>query len=234
MSTTATERRTEVEFDENAYPNICDAYRHEDGSITYIVYDDDGSSASPRECDGNISTLIQVNSIAIDIDDDDVGLGEARDRWDWTRYPSMVGGTRSDRAIKACGRDELMTRYLAMFDPEIEYYCDHWSAGSSYGWGYVTRENWVKAMGEDPYTGDVTPETGFDQEVDLYRQWANGEVYGAHHVTVGDPIVKFWDHGAYIDGWSTEEDDCWGFLGYPDHRDIAKQFTDSPITEVLA
>ena len=196
---------SEVEFDQNAYPNVCDAFRHADGSITYIVWDDDSSAENPREYDGNIATLIQCNDRCNDIDTDDAGLSEARDRLD------------------------AFERYLAMFRPDIVHYVGYWTAGDSYGWGYVTRADWEAAG----YTSTVTPQQAFEQEVDIYRQWANGEVYGAHHVTVGDPIVVLGEEGAYVDGFETVEEDCWGFLGYDDRRDIAATFTDSPIVEVL-
>lgn len=204
---------TNVEFDAYAYPNMVDAFRHADGSITYIVYDDDAADSNPRDYDGNIATLIQGNSRCIDLDLDDAGLSEAARRFE-------LGS-------------ELFERYLAMFRPDILHVDPYWSAGDSYGWGYVTRENWERAMGED-YDGDVTPESAFDAELKLYREWAEGEVYGAHHVTIGDPIVVYGDHGAYVDGYLTEDDSCWGFLGYDNHQDIAATFTNSPITEVLA
>lgn len=184
-----------VEFDE-AYPNMLDAYRHLDGSISYIVPDEDGEHVNPRNNDGNVSTLIQVNHRCIDIDHDDEGLREAHERF------------TEDGAL------DLMRRYLAIYRPDILHYDDNWSAGDSHGWGYVTRESWERWMGAD-YSGDVTPEQAFDQEVDVYRQWANGEVYGCVHVTKQD------------------DDSVWGFLAYDDHKDIAKQFTESPIIDTL-
>jgi len=229
MTMTATERPAEVEFDPGAYPNIVDAYRHEDGSITYVVIDTDSSGESPREYGGNVATLIQGNTRCIDVDDDDEGLEDARNHfWDYGSRHGRQGWRRAGHSAET-----MVRRYLAIFRPEIVYYTEYWVAGDSYGWGYVTRANWDAAMGQD-YTGDVTPEQAFDQEVSLYRQWAEGDIYGAYHVTVGEPIVRFWDHGAYIDGYDTDDESCWGFLGYDDHRQIATQFTDSPIAEVLA
>ena len=184
-----------VEFEED-YEGMVDAYRHVDGSITYIVPDNDSEHANPRKNDGNVSTLIQTNSRCIDIDDDVAGLREAH------RY---FNGGRND---------VMMRRYLAMFRPDILHYEEHWSAGDSSGWGYVTRESWERWMGKD-YAGDVTPEQAFDQEVDVYRQWADGEVYGSIHVAKGKP-----------------DEECWGHLAYDDHKDIAKQY--GPVTEVLA
>ena len=83
------------------------------------------------------------------------------------------------------------------------------------------------------YQPTTTPEEAFKQEVDLYNQWASGEVYGAYHVSVGEPIVVLGEEGAYIDGYKEDEDSCWGFLGYDDRKEIAQHFTDSPVTEVL-
>lgn len=230
---TITEAKPVVEFD-HKYPGGCDAYRHEDGSITYIVFDDDSEHANPRNNDGNVATLIQCNDRCIDLDRDSGGyIDEARDRWRWTDYASMPGGTFSDRAVKKAGRQTMVERYLAMFQPEVLHFEDYWSAGDCYGWGFVTREAWVKWMGED-YDGPVTPKEAFDSEVRVFGLWATGEVYGAVHVSVGEPIVVYGDHGAYVDGYKTEEESCWGFLGYDGNQQIAEQMTESPVTEVLA
>lgn len=177
-------------------------FTHEDGSHTIIVMDiDGGDHSNPRDYDGNVATLIQNNSRCIDIDDDVAGLTEARDRFD---IPTME-------------------RYLAMFRPDIAYYTDYWQAGrDSFGWGYVTHEAMEQHGGDDP-------KRAFDIEVDLYRQWAEGEVYGAYHLTQGKPIVTYGEHGAYVDDWEVDEDSCWGFLGYDDLKDITLQFTDSPV-----
>lgn len=194
-----------VEFDEDQHKGLVDAYQHADGSITYIVYDEDGSDANPRDNDGKVATLIQTNDSCVDIDEDTEYLGEARDRW----YGGWGYGDFS------CDQTAMMERYLAMFRPEILHYDGHWSAGDSSGWGYVTRKDWERWMGED-YAGPVTPEEAFDQEVSVYRQWANGEVYGGIHERKNKP-----------------EESCWGFLGYDDHKDIAMTFTDSPIVDTL-
>lgn len=252
------EKPTEVEFDSDFNQHMTDAYRHADGSITYIVQDPEPSDMeSPREDDGNIATLIQTNRDYLTLDEDEAGLREAHDRWYWLDVGKPYVGiscmglagrcpcrncrdefSNAERAVqRRYGREEMVRRYIAMFRPDVLYYTDSWDAASygdgSRGWGYVTREDWEQAMGTD-YDGDLTPEKAFDQEVDLYRQWAGGEIYGGCHVTVGDPIVKTWDHGAYIDGYTSNEDWCWGFLGYANNKDIAGNFTDSPITEVLA
>lgn len=177
--------------------HLRDAYRHEDGSITYVCYDPcPGDTESPRTYDGTVTTLVQVNSRCIKVDDDDAGLTEARDRF----------------------TEPMMRRYLAMFRPDIVHYEDHWVAGDSYGWGYITRENWEEAMGDHVNTGDVTPEKAFDAEVEVYGLWANGEVYASGHVARrGD-----------------DADMVFGHLGYDDSEAIAAYHTDSPILEVLA
>ena len=246
--------RPEVEFDQGAYPNVCDAYRHEDGSITYIVYDFDGEHANPRENDGNVATLIQENDHYIAIDEDHAGLKEARERFDcYGRHGTSAHGYAHGTKV-ALDREAMMRRYIAIFRPDILYYRDRWGEGDSYGWGYVDVETWRKWMyPEKPYMTEnatpeeqasaaeyyltyepsCTPEEAFNQEVDVYGQWARGEVYGAHHVSVGEPIVTYGDQGAYVDAYKEDEESCWGFLGYDEHKDIAAQFTDSPITEVL-
>lgn len=203
-----------VEFD-STRERLSEAYRHENGAITYIVYDDDGQHANPRDSDCNLATLIQRNTRCIDVDSDDAGLTEAYDRFGNHR---RVGTT------------ERMKRYLSIFRPDIVHYCDYWSAGDSYGWGYITRETWEREMAPPPgphptpeavqawltATTTITPEKAFKAEVEVYRQWCEGEVFGGIH--------------EHPDGTS---DSCWGFLGYDDHQDIAWHFTTSPITETL-
>ena len=177
-----------------ADPNLVTTFKHENGSTTYILIDTDGENANPRHDDGNIATLINRNNRTIDIDECDVyGLTDAREHW----------GKRED----------LVRRWLAIYHPHVIHYVDYWTAGDSYGWGYVDRSRWEKAMGAD-YEGDMTPEKAFDQEIRIYELWATGEVYGYIHT-----------------GPDGTEDSCWGFLGYDSHEDIAKQATDSPITE---
>lgn len=175
-------------------PNLVTTYRHEDGSTTYLVLDNDCSDRNPRNDAGNVATLVNRNSHTIDLDDDDLYLGDVVAAW----------ARRSDRS-------EHLARYIRIFHPEVLYFTEHWSAGDSYGYGYVTRANWVRWMGED-YSGDLTPEAAFDQEVRVYGLWANGEVYGFRHV---DP--------------TGEEESVWGFLGYDSPEEIVKQATNSAI-----
>lgn len=204
---------------------LSDAYRHEDGSITYVFGEKYPDMDSPRTFAGNVATMINRNNRTIDVDEDDEGLAEAHQRFeiynersdkDWSGPEFMMRHIRL--AVRSTyDREAMVRRYLSIFRPDVLYYTEHWSAGDSYGWGYVTREDWVEAMGED-YDGDLTPEQAFDQEVKVYGQWANGEIYGSAHVAKrGD-----------------EPDFVYGHLGYDDHRDIAAHHTDSPILEVLA
>ena len=199
-----------VEFERDT-PDMVDAYRHANGAITYIVHDYDGSNSNPRGDEGNVATLIQCNTSCIHLDDDVAGLRDAFDR-----FGTSVG----------------MDRYLAMFRPDILHWDPEWYAGrDSYGWGYVTREAWEEAMFPPPPgegatreqvedylepTVTTTPEEAFDAEVKLFGQWAEGEVYGAVHV--------------HPDG---DTESVWGHLGYDDHKDIAAQMSESPITETL-
>jgi len=202
-----------VEYEPDRFPLLSDAYRHEDGSITYVCTQLDSEDSNPRQDDGNIATLIQVNTRCIEVDSDRAGLEEAHDRW---------------------GRGHLRAyfdRYLRMFRPDIVHYEPHWSAGDSYGWGYVTLEAWEEHMLPDPpgenatpeqvehfvsYVPTITPAEAFESEVKVYGQWCNGEVYYATNV--------------HPDG---TEESCGGFLGYDDHKDIADQVAGSPVTETL-
>lgn len=67
----------------------------------------------------------------------------------------------------------------------------------------VTRENWVKAMGEG-YTGSVTPQQLARDELAEYNAWASGEIYGYRVVKASD------DSDDIEDG--TETDACWGMI----------------------
>lgn len=229
-----------LEFDEKKHEHLADAYRHDDGSITYVVWDSDGQSANPRE-DENLTTLINEARNYIAIDTDDAGLSDARRRWEWTDYGSVVGDalyrdpSRVDTTIYNTGAEKLMQRYVAIFRPDIVHYVHRWEFSSSqsdyhYGWGYITRERWDELMGDTP-TDDAGKR--FDGEVDVYRQWVAGEVYGAIHETLGEPIVELGEQGAHITGYKVDEEDCWGFLGYDDHKDICGQFTNSPVIDTL-
>jgi hypothetical protein len=201
---------TPVEFAPDDYPHLDDAYRHEDGSITYVCTQLDSEHANPREDDCNLTTLIQRNDHCIAVDTDHL-LNDAAERW-WHDDPRMK-------------------RYIAMFRPDIVHYESHWSAGDSYGWGYITLEAWQENMfpappGKDAtpdavehflsYVPTITPQEVFDAEVKVYGQWCNGEVYYAINV--------------HPDG---TEESCGGFLGYDDHKDIADQVAGSPVTETL-
>jgi len=181
--------------------HLTDAFRHEDGSITYVFHDPEpGDTESPRTYDGNVATLIQENSWCIDLDDDDAGLREAHDHF--------YGQGRHTTT--------LMRRYLEIFRPEILHYEEHWSVGQSgsYGWGYVTRDAMHQAgLSANP----VDAQEAFDQEVKVFGQWAEGEVYGSCHIAE-----------------RRSKPDCvFGHLGYTDSRAIAAYHTESPILEVL-
>lgn len=184
---------------------VVEEFTH-NGCTIRILPDDDGEYANPRDDDGNVATLIQVADRYLDIDRDDAGLGEARDHfWDYgrRRYSSPKFPGRSHTH----DRDDMVRRYIGMFRPDILFYEDSWSAGESYGWGYVTREDWDRWMGED-YDGEVTPQQAFAQEVEQYRMWAEGEVYG--YVIYESEVDE--DDDITVDDL-TEVDSCWGFLG---------------------
>jgi hypothetical protein len=254
------EKPAEVEFDSDFRDYVYDAYRHEDGSITYILSDSDNEHANPREEGETTACLVSENRDYLPLDDADDGIFEARKRFE--DYDLTEVGLRkqygSDLATFYWGRHALLQgrskhnaeymvrRYISICRPDIAHYEHSWSAsGTSQGdyragWGYVTREALAEAgysmNPERPLSGTykMRAATIFEGELKAYQQYFAGEVFGAVHVTVGEPIVKIWDHGAYIDGWTTEEESVWGFLGYDDHKSIAREMTNSPITEVLA
>lgn len=219
------------------------SFRHEDGSFTFVVYDDSGDTESPRGYGADVATLIQTNPRCIDVDSDDAGLSEARDRWDYLRSDNRVSDeyvraylNQTERRIIESGedRDSMVRRYLAMFRPDIALYVDYWSAGDSHGWGYVTTEALTEAglTLEWMREHDMTPESIFDAEVRVYGQWCEGEVYGYVHVTPGQALTSLVVDFAPDDedrGHEYTEESVWGFLGYDDLRDIATDATTSPV-----
>lgn len=166
-----------------------------EGYTGYVRYDD-MVHESPRDWITS-ATIINANDRLLNIDSDDEGLAEVRDRWHWLgtygfssrgqSYPPHYGEpTFTERTLFAkYDRERLVERYVAMFRPDIAVYVDRWDAGrENYGWGYVTRE----ALAEAGYSEDGREHVSgtlqmraraiFDQEVETYRMWAEGEVYG--------------------------------------------------------
>lgn len=246
MVTTFAERLDEVRAEFNY---IVVEYVHADGSHTFIVPDDDGNNANPREDHGNLTTLINENNRTIDIDSDYAGLAEARGHF-WAyderhHNPQAWSEGFYDRYIKfraesKHSREDMVRRYVAIFRDDVAYYADHFSAGDTYGWGYITTAALDAAFPLDLIGGDreayferndMTLEGFFDAEVKVYEQWANGEVYGAIHVSPDADIVETDFTGSTVVGQEFSEESCWGFFGYDDHKDIAATFTDSPVTE---
>lgn len=218
-----------VEFDAHKFSELADAYRHADGSITYVAYDPSGCDFNPRKEYEHSSVLVQRNTSCIDLDDDREGLGSIYDRW----------GTLA--------RDRYLARYLSIFREDILHFAD-WHAGDSYGYGYITREAYDEACtpkGRRMTTAEVLAYLDvdghrawardcFNAEVAEFGNWANGEVYMAVNVTPDKPIVVYGDHGAYVTGWTEHEEACHGFIGYGDNDDVAAQMTGSEIVAVLA
>lgn len=197
-------------------------YIHEDGSHTFILNDRDGEHADPRQ-DWCVAHLVMQHDGYRHMDDADHGIEEARERW----------GAKSP----------MVERYVRMFRPDIAHYEPRWEVTGhsqsdwAYGYGYVTRDDLAEAgysMNPDrPLSGTLKmrAKAMLDDEVRVYGLYFAGEVYGAIHVSPGEDTFSLSDHGAYVDGRTVVEDACWGFLAYDDMKDIALQFTDSPITE---
>lgn len=203
---------------------------HEDSSHTFVVYDDDPGHANPRD-DENVARLVMKHRDYRNLDEPDNGIDDARSRW----------GEESP----------LVTRYVAMFRPDIAHYEPRWEVSGStqgdwaYGYGYVLVEDAERiAVTPDPkYTHDYNrahPESrrfrevakkALDQEVTVYGLYFAGEVFGGFHIKRGKPIVTYGEHGAYVDGYEADEEAVWGFLGYDNLRDICGEFTASPVAE---
>lgn len=219
-------------------------FRHEDGSVTAVIYQEfDQEMADPRDHDGNVSHLIDNGRDYVALDTDEVGIDDARQRFDHydltevgirRNYPGadgsywgarlLVGGRSTHRA------DYMVRRWLSIYHPEVVHY-DDWSVhGSSQsdwrsGYGYVLAEDLER-------TGiAITAKEAFDQEVRVYQLYFEGSVFEACNLSLGDPIITYGDEGAYVSGYEVDEECCGGFLGYDKDSDIAATFTDSPIIE---
>lgn len=239
-----------LEFDKSAHGEdfLDSAFRHEDGSITYVLYQRyDQEFANPREDDGNVTNLVQDrNDRMVSLDDPDDGIKEARDRFDdydrsevgarklypgsdldefyWGRHVLLQARSKHDA-------ESMVRRYISICRPDIAHYQHQWQVtGSSQsdwagGWGFILTEDMDQVT--------CTAQEAWDQEVDVYGQYFAGEVYEACHVVLGDPIVALGEQGAHITGWDTTEDWCGGFLAYKDTKEIAMQMTSSPIIDTL-
>lgn len=213
---------------------------HEDGSHTFIVYDFDAEHANPRDDDENLARLVLDDYSRRNwrgLDDPDPGIAEAVNHFaGYGRYrttaPTWGVGSKSRR-----DSEYMIRRYLSIFRPDVAHY-DEWQVNGSTqsnwqgGYGYVMVEDFIPGR-----QGGLLPheraaaKIAFDAEVKLYGQYFAGEVYGGYHVRRGAEIVTFGEQGAYVDGYEADEDAVWGFLGYNEPKEIAAEFTDSPIVE---
>lgn len=206
------------------------AFRHADGSITVIGYDQ--YPANPRDEYDQTATLVGTRPDGwphwSPLDSDTAGMVDAFDRF--RDYPDTLG---------------MVRRYVAMFRPDIAA-VDTWEvSGSSQsdwraGIGYVTRDALAAAGysedGRETLSGTLRMRAAaiLAGEVAEYGAYFAGEVYTATHLEVGAPVVAFGPDGAYVDGYTVDSDGpvC-GFIGYDTLEDIAGTFTDSPVTEVI-
>lgn len=227
-------------------------FTHEDGSHTFIMSDPEPEHANPRNNDGNLVHLVNLNRDYRDLDDPDSGINEARERWDYLHHngiphyrwpdPERTYWNDVQRLLirKRFTREDMVKRYVAMFRPDIVHYEDAWEVTGVVqgdwqdGYAYITREDFEGAGFTDEHRAhypdfDFSPAGICKQELDVYALWFAQEVYGAITVKQGDPIVRFGEQGAYIDGYEPDEDACWGFLAYPSEREMAEQVNTSPI-----
>lgn len=221
-------------------------FRHEDGSITAVIYQEyDQEYADPRDHDGNVSHLIDTGRDYVALDTDEVGIDEARKRFDHydlsevgirRNYPGadgsywgarlLLGGRSSHRA------DYMVRRWLSIYRPEVVHY-DDWSVhGSSQGswrsgYGYVLAED-VERTGIT-----VTAKEAFDEEVRVYQLYFEGSVFEACNLSLGDPEITYGAEGAYISGYVVDEDWCGGFLAFAKDSEIATQMSTSPVSEEI-
>jgi hypothetical protein len=223
-----------VEMHEDGWPHV-KTLRHEDGSVTVVKAEEYIESwMSPRvDVDGNVANLVQCHSDYIDLDEPDSGIQEARERWgDGDGHARIAWNGRVLRL--SC--DEMVRRYLSIFRPDVAYYEPRWEVtGTSqgdwqWGWGYVLTADFIEGCDRRLLPHEVeAAKQAFDAEVKVYGMYFAGEVYYGVHLSAGEPIVAYGDHGAYVASYHVEEDACGGFLGYDDLADVAWQFTSSPV-----
>ena len=203
-------------------PNLVETFTHEDGSKTFIVLDTDPELSNPRDFE-NAGTMVTPHRRYT--------LG------DESTSGEIPGYSEALRAMEHYANRpkavEHVVRYLRIFvgatvvlpvglidHSGLSMYASagpHWSDPG--GWDSGTIGFIFDTPKGRELAGFTTDETeGITEvlrgEVSVYDQYLRGEVYGFHHVMP--------------DG---TEEDVWGLLGYDSLANIAREATDSPITE---
>lgn len=217
---------------------------HEDESRTFIYSGDydDMQFTNPRDNDGNVLHLVSESRDYKPLDEADEeisyvrGLADLIGNYSGAEYAHMFPEDEDEFAhrMHAEGKsgEEVVQAYLDEFRPDIVYYVHEWSVqGTSqsdwqFGWAYMTRADYE----DEGFT--ASPAEVAKSELDIFESWFRGEVYRAVHVSISGPEFEIGTEGGYYTGaHDFEEDHCGGFLGYDDMKQIAEQFTDSPVIE---
>ena len=183
------------------------------GTAYRLHLEQDIDAESPRENDCNIATLITFDAR---YNSPDGKL--CADRYHRTVHSPFPGEYAHREGVDV----RRMRKYAALFMPEILTVTglDHrgldgtlaiTEGDHAIGVAFVTREDWVEAMGEDDGIWPCTPLEAIEAEVKDYNNWATGEYVG-FVVEQARPFVK-----TYVGGPSSlgidwvETDSVWGF-----------------------
>ena len=191
--------------------------RHENGALSFVMYDD--TPWSPAEME-NLSTVVQLSSRHIDLDSDDEGLVGAWNHFDVYdetqvrgRYaaPEFLLRRWEHAANSRYTRLDMMQRYLRIFRPEIHAFEEWYHAEGGRGIVYVSEDR-RQMMG--------TPVERCDEvmraEMRQWQDYFSGSVVGVVAlIPEGDIVVTDVDGETVLGTFFTEES-CWGY--YPDHE----------------
>lgn len=193
------------------------SYTHEDGTRSFLLYDD--SPWSPSDWD-NLATVVQFSSRNLTMDNDDEGLREAWNHFDIYDETQVRGRyaapefllVRWERAVRSrYTREDMMRRYLSIFRPEVLAFREWSHHAGGHGIAYVTEERRAM-MGTPPDRVQAV----MDAEVRTWMDYFNGEVYGVVAVTPTKDVIIADVTGSRVIGKAYTEDSCWGY--YPDHE----------------
>lgn len=201
--------------------NVRGVFRHEDGSLSIVRWDD--NPTNPRDDAETFATLVLSGNARRfkPLDDADGDIRDAWDRWN--------GNAREEI------RDAYVTRYLAIFRPDVHAFRTWEAIGTSQsdwcdGYAYTTDADLDRAGVTREGAGELVA-----GEVREFGAYFAGDVYYAETVHKGAPIVTYGDHGAFVDAHDADVEIVGGFVGDQPNgvQYVAHDVNASPVVEEI-